>query len=144
MNILLFLPGLLVVLFQYRGVIGTVESAAIIASVQLLLPAPFFFTSAPLARAYFSSAFDFSRQFLYEWTVNWRFVPQPQFHSQQFASSLLGLQLVFLVAFAWYRWSPVPGGTFGVLKRGLQFPFQPSVTAIQLPSHRECPMLVKY
>ena len=35
MNVLLFVPGLLVLLFQYRGLVGTVESIFIIALIQV-------------------------------------------------------------------------------------------------------------
>ena len=35
MNILLFLPGLLVLLFQYRGIVGTLEGIATIALIQV-------------------------------------------------------------------------------------------------------------
>ena len=58
---------------------------------QLALPLPFFLSASNpyLTKAYFTSAFDLSRQFLYEWTVNWRFVPQHIFHSREFATSLL-------------------------------------------------------
>ena len=34
MNILLFLPGLLVLLFQYKGAIGTIVSVGMIAIIQ--------------------------------------------------------------------------------------------------------------
>lgn len=91
MNILNFLPGLLVLLFQYRGIIGTVEGLSIIGLIQFLLPAPFFFSKRNpyLTRAYFTSAFDFSRQFLYEWTVNWRFISEKAFLSRERAVALL-------------------------------------------------------
>lgn len=35
MNILLFLPGLLVLLFQYRGLLGTFEGVSLITAVQV-------------------------------------------------------------------------------------------------------------
>ena len=38
MNILLMLPGLLVLLFQYRGFVGMVENIALIVSVQVSDP----------------------------------------------------------------------------------------------------------
>jgi alpha-1,3-mannosyltransferase len=38
MNILLFLPGLLVLLFQYKGPIGTVLALSIILSIQVRSP----------------------------------------------------------------------------------------------------------
>lgn len=43
MNILLFFPGLLVLLFQYRGIFGTIESIALIASVQVIQLTPLSF-----------------------------------------------------------------------------------------------------
>lgn len=91
MNILNFLPGLLVLLFQYRGIVGTVEGLSIIGLIQFLLPAPFFFSKSNpyLISAYFTSAFDFSRQFLYEWTVNWKFISEETFLSRERAVTLL-------------------------------------------------------
>lgn len=91
MNILNFLPGLLVLLFQYRGIVGTMEGLSIIGLIQFILPAPFFFAKSDphLLKAYFTSAFDFSRQFLYEWTVNWRFISEEAFLSRERAVALL-------------------------------------------------------
>ena len=113
MNILLMLPGLLVLLFQYRGVVGMLESITLMAAVQvrdslygrayrlifscikLALPAPFFLSMSEthLNLAYFNSAFDFSRQFLYEWTVNWKFIDKKTFHSRAWELGLLGGQV---------------------------------------------------
>ncbi|ORX35727.1 putative Dol-P-Man:Man(5)GlcNAc(2)-PP-Dol alpha-1,3-mannosyltransferase [Kockovaella imperatae] len=135
MNILLFVPGLLVLLFQYRGIKGTIEGVLIVVVIQTVLPAPFFFSNAHLAKAYFTSAFDFSRQFLYEWTVNWRFVSERTFHSKQVATGLLIGHMTVLVAFAWYRWSPIPGGTIKILQRGLSRPSQAPAQAKDLPPH---------
>lgn len=108
MNILLFLPALLVLLFQYRGVFGTLESISIVTVVQvssqpflnvahgqLLLPSPFFIYPLDNLRTYFASAFDFSRDFLYEWTVNWRFLDEKTFHSRDLAIQLLILHVRF-------------------------------------------------
>jgi alpha-1,3-mannosyltransferase len=113
MNILLFLPGLLCLLFQYRGLVGTLEGVLTIVAVQVgnlpflcphfvprpllthtyqvLLPSPFFlsFEDPYLTRAYFASAFDFSRQFFYKWTVNWRFLSERFFLSQTLSTSLV-------------------------------------------------------
>ncbi|WVQ79938.1 hypothetical protein IAT38_002039 [Cryptococcus sp. DSM 104549] len=134
MNILLFLPGLLVLLFQYRGVLGTVEGVATIAAIQILLPAPFFLANFP-STTYFTSAFDFSRQFLYEWTVNWHFLGEKRFLSRGFAVSLLAAHLLVLIIFAAYKWSPVWGGTLEVIKNGFSRPFQPPVPASQLAAN---------
>lgn len=142
MNILLFVPGLLVVLFQYRGAAGVLDSLIIIGFVQLGLGGMYFFEDAEQLRTYFRSAYDFSRQFLYKWTVNWRFVPEDVFLTKAFANCLLGLHVAVLVAFGLYRWCPVPGGTGAVLSRGLhnlRSLFRPAVLPGQLRSSRELP-----
>ncbi len=59
------------------------------------------------AQAYLSRAFDFSRAFLYVWTVNWRFVSEETFLSQPFAKSLLALHLGLLVLFGLFRWTAI-------------------------------------
>ncbi|OCF32940.1 dol-P-Man:Man(5)GlcNAc(2)-PP-Dol alpha-1,3-mannosyltransferase [Kwoniella heveanensis BCC8398] len=137
MNILLFLPGLLVLLFQYRGVLGVVESAGIIGTIQLLLPLPYFLSSSKpyLNQAYFTSAFDFSRQFLYKWTVNWRFISEESFLSRERAVLLLAGHLGVVTLFAAFNWSPVPGGTLSVLKSGLKRWSKPAVDPTQLPAN---------
>ncbi|KAK8864587.1 hypothetical protein IAR55_001837 [Kwoniella newhampshirensis] len=121
MNILLFVPALLVLLFQYRGVYGLLEGSAAIAAIQLLLPAPFFLSIANprLTIAYFTSAFDLSRQFLYEWTVNWRFMDEELFLSRERAVLLLAGHFSVIMLFVAFQWSPVPGGTEAVVMRGL-------------------------
>ncbi|WVQ99496.1 hypothetical protein IAU59_006631 [Kwoniella sp. CBS 9459] len=137
MNILLFLPGLLVLLFQYRGLLDVMESASIIGIIQLLLPIPYFLsmTNPYLSQAYFTSAFDFSRQFLYKWTVNWRFVSEESFLSRERAVLLLAGHLGVLALFAAFKWSPLPGGTLNVLKNGLNKWSRPAVPPSQLPAN---------
>lgn len=49
-------------------------------------------------------AFDFRRVFLYEWTVNWKFVKEEQFLSPQFAIGLLVAHVTLLVFFTTTRW----------------------------------------
>ncbi|UOH84604.1 dol-P-Man:Man(5)GlcNAc(2)-PP-Dol alpha-1,3-mannosyltransferase [Cryptococcus neoformans] len=137
MNILNFLPGLLVLLFQYRGIIGTVEGLSIIGLIQFLLPAPFFFSKRNpyLTRTYFTSAFDFSRQFLYEWTVNWRFISEEAFLSRERAVALLAGHFIVLGLFAAFKWSPVPGGTLRVLQKGFSSPLNPALEVSQIPAY---------
>lgn len=140
MNILLFFPGLLVLLFQYTGLAETFKSVVIIAFVQLGLPSLHFMDDMEHIRSYFSSAFDFSRQFLFKWTVNWHLLGEERFLSPTFAKTLLGLHVLTLVLFGWCRWNVVPGGAPAVLKRGL-YPlrswFKPATLPGQLPSYRE-------
>lgn len=137
MNILLFLPGLLVVLFQSRGAVGTLDSLIIIGFVQLGLGGYAFFETPAQLRVYFASAFDLSRVFLYEWTVNWRFIPESIFLSKSFGNALLACHAGLLVLFGLCRWSPVPGGSRAVLSHGLhnlRAMFKPAVLPGTLPS----------
>ena len=70
MNILLFAPGLLMILLQagssYRF---TIEKLAICAVTQLLLGYPFL-KEYPVS--YLRKAFELDRVFMYKWTVNWK------------------------------------------------------------------------
>lgn len=56
------------------------------------------------ARGYLLRAFNFTRQFKYQWTVNWRFVPEDVFLSREFAISLLILHCSLLLLFLTTRW----------------------------------------
>ena len=56
------------------------------------------------AQAYFSRAFEFSRQFFFKWTVNWRFVGEERFLSTEFSGFLLALHISLLILFVTTRW----------------------------------------
>ena len=82
MNVLLVVPPALVLL-----VAGSKPSTAVCAvvafvSVQILLAAPFLLT---FPNEYFAKAFEFTRQFQYKWTVNWRMLRKQTFLSKEFA-----------------------------------------------------------
>jgi alpha-1,3-mannosyltransferase len=57
---------------------------------------PFTLQYAP---SYVSKAFDFQRAFLWEWTVNWRFLGEKTFLSRRFAYFLLFGHIVTLLLF---------------------------------------------
>lgn len=113
MNILLFFPAFALVLFKARGIFKTVTSLSHMAMVQLVLGLPFL---ATYPYSYFSRAFDFSRIFLYKWTVNWKFVPEDLFYSRNFAIVLLAGHLVTLVCFVFGRWLLPEGGLRALLR----------------------------
>jgi alpha-1,3-mannosyltransferase len=121
MNILLYLPGILVITFKTIGLAETGIHLWAIATIQVWLGLPFIF---PHPRSYFSNAFDFSRQFLYKWTVNWRFVPEEVFLSKKFALSLLVGHLGVLMLFAIRRWIRYDGGFISVVRQGILNPFR--------------------
>lgn len=55
-------------------------------------------------QAYFSRAFEFTRQFFFKWTVNWRFVGEETFLSRPFSLTLLAAHISLLALFATTRW----------------------------------------
>jgi alpha-1,3-mannosyltransferase len=70
MNILLFAPGLLLLLLQsQKSVRGTFVCLAICATSQILIGLPFLCTF-PIS--YLKKAFELDRVFIYRWTVNWK------------------------------------------------------------------------
>lgn len=68
---------------------------------QLLLGLPFLLEN-PLG--YMSRAFDLGRQFMFKWTVNWRFLPEWLFLNRYFHLLLLVAHLLTLMLFALRRW----------------------------------------
>jgi alpha-1,3-mannosyltransferase len=70
MNILLFAPGLLLLLLQSQpSLLDTITCLSICAFSQLGLGVPFLFT---YPESYLRKAFELDRVFFYEWTVNWK------------------------------------------------------------------------
>ena len=130
MSVLLYLPGLLVILFKRRGLGATLRYIFTIVSVQMVLASRFLQHNA---WAYLRSAFDFGRVFLYKWTVNWRFVDEEIFLSRQWALGLLVGHASTLILFGLFKWCEADGGVSRVLRRGLLRPLSPaspvSVTA---------------
>jgi alpha-1,3-mannosyltransferase len=130
MSILLYLPGLLVVLFRRGGLLWTLLHSTLIGLTQVLLALPFLREDA---LAYLQGAFNLQRVFLYKWTVNWKFVQEETFLSSSWANSLLIGHAATLMAFAIWRWFSNDGGLWSVVRRGLQRPTAPaglvSVTA---------------
>jgi len=101
MNVMLFAPGLLVILLEGVGISKTIFLLIICAAIQIVLAIPFLIDN-PFG--YFVRAFDFGRKFTFKWTVNWRFLPEPLFLNVNFHILLLFLHLVVLLYFAAYKW----------------------------------------
>jgi alpha-1,3-mannosyltransferase len=75
------------------------------------------------SREYLSRAFDFGRQFLFKWTVNWRFVGEEVFLSRKFAYSLLVAHVGILLLFLQTRWvSPSSSGIVKFIRRYTRSP----------------------
>lgn len=91
MNMLLYAPGILLVLLLGCGLVETILCLSICAGVQLVLAYPFLSTY-PVE--YLQRSFDLGRVFMHKWTVNYKFVPEDIFASKPFSLILLGLTVV--------------------------------------------------
>ena len=93
MNALLFAPGIFFVLSKELGFYRSCRTILVYCGLpQLFIGAPFLL-KFPLQ--YISGAFDLSRVFIYEWTVNWRFLPESVFVSKSFGLILLGFTICY-------------------------------------------------
>ncbi|KAM9088563.1 dol-P-Man:Man(5)GlcNAc(2)-PP-Dol alpha-1,3-mannosyltransferase isoform 8-T8 [Megaptera novaeangliae] len=101
MNVLLFAPGLLFLLLTQFGLRGALPKLGICAVLQVVLGLPFLLEN-PVG--YVSRSFDLGRQFLFRWTVNWRFLPEALFLHRAFHLALLTVHLTLLLLFALCRW----------------------------------------
>jgi alpha-1,3-mannosyltransferase len=101
MSALLVAPGVLAVLIRYATPYDLVEGVVGGVILQLLVALPFLMHD-PVS--YLSRAFELGRVFKYEWTVNWKFLPESVFVSKRMAVLLLIFHLRLLWSFAEYRW----------------------------------------
>ncbi|MCJ1311290.1 dolichyl-P-Man:Man(5)GlcNAc(2)-PP-dolichol alpha-1,3-mannosyltransferase [Agyrium rufum] len=124
MSLLLAAPGVLMVLGQALDRNRMLRSLAIMAQIQVLLATPFL-AANPIG--YLSSAFEFSRVFLYKWTVEWRFVSEKTFLSKPFAVSLLLAHASLLVLFVTTRWTKPSGMSIPELVRRVLRPLPPDM-----------------
>lgn len=124
MNFLLYLPGLCYLLFTSLGPVPSLVPLSLIATTQLALAAPFL-TSPASALTYLHTAFNFGREFLWEWTVNWRWLGEEAFHKKELAGGLMLGHLVGIVLLA-LSWAEAEGGLVEVVWRGVRKPMLPA------------------
>jgi alpha-1,3-mannosyltransferase len=119
MNLLLVVPGLAFVLLQAIGLDRSITQALIVTQSQvrnLVIYQTHFIDLKSQGvfayefvrtnwRSYVFRAFQLNRQFLYKWTVNWRFIPESIFLSTPFAVGLLSAHAALLLLFATTRWT---------------------------------------
>ncbi|KIK03831.1 glycosyltransferase family 58 protein [Laccaria amethystina LaAM-08-1] len=132
MSILLYLPGLLVILFKRKGLVGTFIRLLSIAALQAFFALPFL-QEDPWA--YVRLAFDLGRVFLYKWTVNWRFIDETTFLSPIWARTLMAGHIFVLVAFGLFRWCKPDGSVWAVMARGFRRPLHPAGLALVTPDY---------
>lgn len=133
MSVLLYIPGLFIILLRRRGFIHAALYGLLIVLFQAILGKPFL-VEYPLQ--YLAGAFDLSRVFLFKWTVNWRFLGEDLFLDPALAKGLLFGHLCTLLAFAHVKWCDTDGGLFGLLCTSLRNPFKGSLKP--LTSDCEC------
>jgi alpha-1,3-mannosyltransferase len=113
MNVLLFLPGFLFLLARNLGPIKAFLHLGWIVLIQAVLGAPFLLHDT---EAYIGRAFEFTRVFFHNWTVNLKFLPEDVFVSKPLAFVLLSGHLVTLVLLAHFVWCARDGGLMHVIQ----------------------------
>ena len=114
MNVLLMAPPVFMLMMEGASRITTAAALATAAGIQLVLGAPFL---ATYPWSYLSRSFDLGRQFMYKWTVNFRFLPEHIFLSKGLAVSLLAMHAALLLLLAHRCWCA--GGMPAAFRRGL-------------------------
>eukprot|EP01080_Neovahlkampfia_damariscottae_P011390 gene11390-4557_t len=106
MNVLLFLPGILVILVLEFGLFKFLKYVFLIFSFQILIAIPFLKESWI---NYLKRSFSTSRIYLYKWSVNMKFLNEDIFYSDLFGKILMISMILSLLYFG-LKWS---------LKRGI-------------------------
>jgi alpha-1,3-mannosyltransferase len=133
MNALLYLPGFLVVTYFMNDeiLLAEVVPIAVILLVQIGSGYQFLYNGPEIRNAYFAGAFNFQRKFLYKWTVNWKFLSEEVFLSDEFHNLLLVIHGLLLVVFLFTKWtgSKITGKSTGsLIIDGLKI-FKPTLSA---------------
>ena len=108
MTMLLPLPALGAILLQGAGIQGAIFWGVVSGLITCGSAAPFM--GREETPIYLKQAFDLGRQFMYKWTVNWKFVPEEIFLSKPFTYTLLVGHASILLAFVHFKWV-TPSGT---------------------------------
>ena len=124
MSLLLAAPAVGIVLLQVLPFRRAVNAAFLMAQVQFTLAFPFLPVNA---RGYLGRSFQLDRQFLYKWTVNWRFVEEETFLGREFAMALLVGHAVLLAIFGLTRWTRPSGLSAPSLAKTILQPLPPSI-----------------
>lgn len=111
MNALLYFPGFIIIayflcgenLLKFGTVLLVIPIVQVLMGWKFLLP---FFNDEEASYIrwnYINQAFNFNRKFLYEWTVNWRFISEEFFLSDFFSNGLLIANASVLIFFIFTR-----------------------------------------
>ncbi|KAJ6102564.1 hypothetical protein N7486_004991 [Penicillium sp. IBT 16267x] len=117
MTLVLFAPAIAVITLLSVGLIRSVYLGALFLQIQWCLSVPFLQKNAA---GYFSRAFELTRQFMFKWTVNWRFVGEENFLSREFSVALLLLHVSILALFSIGWVKPSGSNVFRFLQDTIQ------------------------
>jgi len=112
MNGLLYVPVMGIILLEEQGFKRTGFSIGLCLLTQFVIAIPFL----GKAESYLGRAFEFSREFLHKWSVNYAFLSKDIFRSQALSVALLAGHLLVLLAFSQIIWTSKFGGILGLLK----------------------------
>ncbi|ODV86405.1 glycosyltransferase family 58 protein [[Candida] arabinofermentans NRRL YB-2248] len=126
MNALLYIPAYLVVTYFLcdENLLKLVPILLFGIGVQIGMNWTFLSQGDEIRDHFIAGAFDFNRKFMFQWTVNWKFLTEDVFQSDLFHKGLLASHVTVLALFLFYRWlSPnVTGKSVGkFLKDSLKF-----------------------
>ncbi|PLB47292.1 Dol-P-Man:Man(5)GlcNAc(2)-PP-Dol alpha-1,3-mannosyltransferase [Aspergillus steynii IBT 23096] len=108
MTLLLLAPAIAVLTVLNLSILPSLRLGVLALLVQIILALPFLQTN-PVG--YLSRAFELTRQFMFKWTVNWRFVGEEAFLSKRFSLALLALHVMLLGVFAATAWLKPSGSS---------------------------------
>jgi alpha-1,3-mannosyltransferase len=103
---LLFAPGFAYLFYWEIGLLKSFLYALFFVAIQVIVGYPFLVHNAS---HYIQKAFEFDRKFLYEWTVNWRMIPEKYFADSEFSHILLSMHVITLIICAIFLWTRYRG-----------------------------------
>ncbi|KAH1494822.1 hypothetical protein LV164_005462 [Aspergillus fumigatus] len=101
MTLLLLAPAIAMVLVLSLSFGPSIRLGFLAVLIQVLFGIPFLRNNPA---GYVSRAFELTRQFMFKWTVNWKFVGEELFLSRKFSLALLALHLLLLGLFVATVW----------------------------------------
>ncbi|KAL3229287.1 Dol-P-Man:Man(5)GlcNAc(2)-PP-Dol alpha-1,3-mannosyltransferase [Nakaseomyces bracarensis] len=115
MNALLFLPGFLVSIYLISEgcLLDCFISIITLVAWQVIVALPFL---KEYPNEYFKGAFDFNRQFMHKWSINWQFLDEDAFQDRVFHTVLLASHFIAIVATILFLYPRLPLDSMKSLK----------------------------
>lgn len=106
MNVLLYLPGLVIIVYflNDENLFKTIGMILFGVFIEIGLNWQFLSNGEEIRKNFLKKSFDFNRQFMYKWSVNWKFIDEETFLNDIFHKILLILQVLVLMMFIFKKW----------------------------------------